>query len=199
MNVIVHKFNVLNGFDREKNSDLKAVTECGQKVTCHKVVVAAVSTKLSALLGKRPTDELSFRNVKFTALENVVNFVYNGKVQILNAGDLQDFADVYAILKINLGKKVGDIVNRLGMNKSDSDLENTSQELVELKCENCQKTFKSKKQLVRHVREVHRQEPPNPKQSYACEKCGVLHTVRKCLHFIVYNYQFPGTAFSAVL
>ena len=66
MNVLTHKFNVLHDVDREKFSDLKLVTECGQKVSCHKVVVAAVSTKLRASLEKRPISELVVRNIKYS-------------------------------------------------------------------------------------------------------------------------------------
>ena len=108
MNVLTHQCNVLHGLDREKFSDLKLVTECGQKVSCHKVVVAAASTKLRASLEKRPTSELVVRNIKYTGLENLVNFIYNGKVNIGTTGELQDFADSYTLLKINLGKKIGE-------------------------------------------------------------------------------------------
>ena len=124
-----------------------------------------------------PINELTIRNVKFTALENIIKFVYDGKVQISTSGDLQDFVDVYKLLNINLGGKVGDIVKKIDMDKNASDMEDSSKELLDFKCSNCDTNFETRKQLVRHVREVHRKEPTKPKQPYACVKCGKLYTV----------------------
>ena len=200
MNVISHKFNVLNALDRERFSDLKLVTECGQSVSCHKVVAGAVSKKLSGLLGSKPINELTIRNVKFTALENLVKFIYNGKVQISSPGDLQDFVDVYKLLNINLGKKVSDIVKKIDMSKSVSDLDDSSQEPLGFRCENCDKSFQSRKKLVRHVREVHRKEPTKQKQSYSCEKCGEVYMVRDILSVLmILKVVFSDAASSVVL
>ena len=184
MNVITHKFNILHGLDREKFSDLKLVTECGQKVSCHKVVVAAASTKLRASLEKRPTNELVVRNVKYNGLVNLMNFIYNGKVQIGTTGELQDFADSYTLLNINLGPKVGEIVKKINLTKSDSETDHFSQE-TGFKCENCEKVFPTRKKLSRHIREVHKPAPPKVKPSYTCENCGVVYTVGLDLHLFV--------------
>ena len=72
------------------------------------------------------------------------------------------------------------------MSKSGSDLEDSSQESLGFRCENCEKCFKSQKKLVRHIREVHRKEPSKPKQSYTCEKCGNVYTVKSTSYLCWY-------------
>ena len=72
VNAISHKWNVLRGGLESNNySDLKLVTEFGESVSCHKVVMAAVSGKVKASLDKKQLNELVVRNVKYQGLKNV--------------------------------------------------------------------------------------------------------------------------------
>ena len=181
VNAISHKWNVLRGGLESNNySDLKLVTEFGESVSCHKVVMAAVSGKVKASLDKKQLNELVVRNVKYQGLKNVIKFIYDGKVQIPNSEEMIDFCDCYTLLNINLGPKIGELVKKITMNieKSESDPEKASQDNL-FKCENCDKHFVTRKQMTRHVREVHnKQEPSKVKQSYSCENCGTVFTVK---------------------
>ena len=171
MNILTHNFNFLNGENREIYADLRLVTECGKSLLLHRFVASCVSTKLKKLLeGKLVSvsgvSELPIRNVKFSALENVVTFVYNGKILLSPGCERQDFVDAFNVLQINLGDKINTMIKKLDSHYI-SDNENSSQEVPELKCTNCDKVFDDKTKLVRHIREIHRKDKVKPKQKYA--------------------------------
>ena len=178
VNAFTHKWNVLRGgLGREKYSDLKLVTEMGQSVSCHKLVMSNVSQKIKAVLDKKNINQITVRNVKYQGLKNVITFIYDGKVEIPDAEQLIDFADCYTLLNVNLGPKIGKSVKNITLNKGgESDSDNSSQE-IQFRCANCEKSFTKQKQLSRHVREVHEKEKQKIKQTFACEKCGLVFTV----------------------
>ena len=180
MNVLIHHYNFLHPVSRERFSDLELKTECGNSLFLHKVVAAAISTKLSCLLSN-DISVLTIRNVKFSALKNIIDFAYRGKIVLSTKGDLQDFAATYTYLKVNLGPKINKFVDDvdMGMTNSAVELENSCPELIELVCSNCNKIFETKTQLNRHIREVHNKEQAKPsKQQYVCEKCEKVSTVQ---------------------
>ena len=175
---MIHNFNILKGVSREKFADLKLRTECGKWLTLHKVVAASVSAKWSTLLSADSVSELSVRNVKFSALENLVNFIYDGKIVLGDDGEVQDFVDAYTLSQINLGDKVNDFINRLNTRAVNSDNKATSDDVeTDFKCCNCNKTFDDKRRLTRHLREVHNKGKKKEKQLFACEQCGETYTV----------------------
>ena len=113
MNAIIHHFNFLNGVSQERFSDLTLKTECGSSLSMHKVVAAAISSKLSSQLSS-DVNELPVRNVKFPALKNVIDFAYNGKIILSSKSEIEDFATAYKILQINLGPKIEKIIDEVG-------------------------------------------------------------------------------------
>ena len=176
MNLLVtHQFNVLSGASRDHFSDLRLITECGSSVNIHKVVAAAVSSLLKKLIIGKQADELSIRNVKYHALESVVDFIYSGKITLSEGDDTQDFVAAYKILEINLGTKCNTVVQKLAMSYN-SEVEDSSQEQNEYKCSTCNKVME-RKQFLRHMREVHRKDKPKPKEKFPCENCDEVYTV----------------------
>ena len=177
MHLLSHKTNVLRG-SRELYADLKLITECGQSLLLHRVVAATASKKLCSLLTSCSNGELRIRNVKFSALSNIINFIYDGKITLDNRCDLEDFAAAYNVLKVNLGAKVDALVNKI------DDGDHTSEDNSEidassvLRCLNCEKVFADKPKLQRHNREAHRtEEQVKKKQKYECEQCSEVYTV----------------------
>ena len=89
------------------------MTECGRSLQLHRVIAVNVSKKLSAELAAKPTaTELHVRNVKYSALEKLLDFIYSGKVLLSNPNDLQDFADAHNVLRVDLGVKVDKMIAR---------------------------------------------------------------------------------------
>ena len=153
------------------------MTECGRSLQLHRVIAVNVSKKLSAELAAKPTaTELHVRNVKYSALEKLLDFIYSGKVLLSNPNDLQDFADAYNVLIVNLGEKVNKMINNIITGEKCNEIESSFDEKIELKCRNCDKTFKTKTLLKRHVREVHMKDQIE-KKTYACEQCSQVYTV----------------------
>ena len=182
MNELSHQFNFLNGVSLERFSDLTLRTECGNSLKLHKVVAAAISTKRFGQLSV-DVNELPVRNVKFSALQNIIDFAYHGKVTLTSKHDYHDFIDAYNVLKINLGPKINRLLEEVDSAVTNDvlDKDNGSQDLVELKCVLCNKIFEFKPQLQRHVREVHNKDRvKKTKQQYSCEKCNKVYTVLFC-------------------
>ena len=178
VNIITHKHNVLYGLQQsEKYSDLRLVTECGQSLMCHKLVIAAISSKISASLDKNSDiHELNIRNVKYNGLQSVISLIYNGKVEIKNKDNLDDFVACYTLLGIKLGPKIGDLVRKLSVDINNENDAQTSTESYH--CANCDKHFVIKAKYQRHVREVHRTGGiDKPKKVYTCESCGKCYKV----------------------
>ena len=181
MNIITHRVNILSCAARDLFADLELVTECGGRVTLHKVIAAAVSPRFKSSLVSKQVNSLPIRNAKLNAVENVINFIYTGKATFTNTGDKQDFVDAFNIMRIDLGQKVNETVRKLNPYDTDADIENSSQEQQkqEFKCSNCNKSFESRPRLLRHTREVHRPAhlQNKPKPMYECEKCSKVYTV----------------------
>ena len=177
MNVLTHKFNLLRGVNRERFADLRLVTECGKSLLLHKVIAASVSKYLSVRLVSSSVSELTIRNVKFSALENLVNFIYNGKIELYNTADYQDLVAAYTLLTIDLGGQVDKLMNRIDPDLPMNDKGVSGEETAVLKCCNCEKTFNDKTKLTRHIREVHNRDQIRQRQKYSCEKCGHVYKV----------------------
>ena len=113
MEVYAHKHDILGAVSRELFTDLTLFTECGRSLHVHKVVAATVSSKIMKHLVAKETNKMTIRNVKYPALENIFNFVYNGKLMISQESDKQDFVAAFRHLKMNLGKKVEKLIEKL--------------------------------------------------------------------------------------
>ena len=172
MNSLTHSFNILGSIDRDRYCDVKLVTECGSSISAHKVILGAVSKKLSAKFEKSSGSEIKVRNVRIETLTKVIDFVYERKVKISNKTEMSDFFDCFTILNMYLGPKFNSVIKKINMNSDSS--EKGSQEDV-FKCEDCLKTFVSQKQVSRHRREVHRE--TKEKLVYICENCEEEYTV----------------------
>ena len=177
MHLLNHTFNVLNGVSRERFTDLKLITECGQVLPVHKIIITAVSSFISRRLSKKDTSEMIVRNVKFSSLKNMVDFIYTRKVVLNSYEELQDFAATYKVLIIDLGPKVNDLVRRVDNAATSDEVDNSSQEFIQLKCVNCDKQFDDKTKLKRHAREVHSKDRGKKRPSYVCEKCREIYKV----------------------
>ena len=116
MNVLHHEINILGGISRERFADLKLVTECDQSLSVHKVVLAAASSKICDILASKDVNVIPVRNTKFTALNHIVDFIYERKVIFMNSGELEDFKDAYILLEVNLGSKINDMIKGVGHN-----------------------------------------------------------------------------------
>ena len=174
--LIAHTHNVLNGVSPELFSDLKLLTECGSTLCVHKVVIAGVSSKYKKQLMEKPTDVLKVRNVKFSALQNIISFIYNGNITIKTGGDVQDFVAGFKIMNLDLGKRVKDMIGRLDTEKGESNSE-SSQENEEFKCTTCDKVFTCQKKFNRHNRDTDMQKQEKEKTTYTCEKYRAVYTV----------------------
>ena len=175
VNAIVHNWNVLRGvLTCDKYCDLKLVTENNEIIKVHKVLITAVSKKVKSALARNDSSEIVVRNVKCTGLRNVIDFIYNGRVEIKDTDALLDFADTYALLQVDLGPKVNKTVQDITVNQqSDS-----SQDAPTYTCSTCQKTFSTKTKYARHMREVHeKMKVMKEKVAYSCEQCGEVYTV----------------------
>ena len=177
MKVLNHKFNVLSGVNREKFTDLKLVTECGNSILVHKVIAVAASQSLNKRVSSNSITELPVRNVKFSALKNLFDFIYEGKILLPSSAELEDLAAAYKILNINLGKKINNIVDSIVSEVPNSDVESSCEETPDLMCKNCDKRFDDKTKFNRHIKEVHKKEQSVPRPKYSCEKCGAVYTV----------------------
>ena len=70
-------------------------------------------------------------------MSNVIQFIYQGRVELSNSEELMDFADTYTILQLNMGPKIAKMIENITLSNSNSE-GNSSQE-KEFKCENCKK------------------------------------------------------------
>lgn len=187
VHALTHSCNVLRGdMTNTKYSDLQLCTEQGESVQCHKVILINISNKVKKALERKDCDKVVIRSVKFGGLKALVQFIYDGRVDIENSDDLMDFVDAFSLLQINLGPKIAKTVQNIAFdNETEKDTTKSSDQLT-YKCETCNKLFKLKKQLTRHIREVHEKQTPKKKQSYACETCGSIHTVRISKQILTY-------------
>ena len=83
VSVLSHGFNVMKGVIADnKYSDLNLITVDGKAVSCHKVVLSSVSDKVRLMLDQKETSQLVLRNVSHEGLDNLIKFIYEGKVDI---------------------------------------------------------------------------------------------------------------------
>ena len=178
--VLSHGFNVMRGVLADKKySDLNLMTVDGKVVTCHKVVLSSVSDKVRLMLDKKDASQLVIRNVSHEGLDNLVRFIYEGRVDIKSDECLVDFADAFTVLRCNMGQKIAEMVKNITIDDGDvvpSQLSHAKQN----KCETCDKSFRTMKKLNRHFQQVHNrkseQKIMKPKL-YACERCKTEYKV----------------------
>jgi hypothetical protein len=94
------------------------------------VILGCVSKKLSQSFDKHPEQkEIKVRNVKIDILKKVIDFIYNGKVNLANQMELSDFADAFTILNMYVGKKFSSVIKNINSVNADSS-EKSSQEVI---------------------------------------------------------------------
>ena len=112
------------------------MTVDGKAVSCHKVVLSSVSDKVRLMLDKKDSSQLVIRNVSHEGLDNLVKFIYEGRVDIKSDECLIDFADAFTVLRCNMGQKVADMVKNITMDDGDDGPTKLSQE-KQNNCETC--------------------------------------------------------------
>ena len=183
VSVLSHCFNVLRGvLAGNQYCDLDLMTEDGKVVSCHKVVLSSVSDRVRSMLDRKDSSKLVIRNVSHEGLDKLVKFIYEGRVDIYSDKSLIDFADAFTVLRCNMGQKVADMVKNITLTDEDSGSSQLSQE-KQIKCETCDKTFKTMRKLNRHIKQVHNKELDQKKikkqKLYTCERCKTKYKVRQ--------------------
>ena len=183
VSVLSHGFNVLRGVMADNQyCDLDLMTEDGKAVSCHKVVLSSVSDRVRSMLERKDSNKLVIRNVSHRGLDNLVKFIYEGRVDVYSDKSLVDFADAFTVMRCNMGQKVADMVKNITLTDEDSGSSQLSQE-KQIKCEMCDKTFKTMKKLHRHIKQVHNKEFGQKKKEkqklYTCERCKTKYKVRQ--------------------
>ena len=183
VSVLSHGFNVLRGvMAGNQYCDLDLMTEDGKLVSCHKVVLSSVSDRVRSMLERKDSNKLVIRNVSHRGLDNLVKFIYEGRVDVYSDKSLVDFADAFTVMRCNMGQKVADMVKNITLTDEDSGSSQLSQER-QIKCEMCDKTFKTMKKLHRHIKQVHNKEfkkkKIEKKKLYTCERCKTKYKVRQ--------------------
>ena len=195
VNALVHSCNVLNGvLTSDRFTDLNILTEKNEVIKVHKVIIANVSKKVDKWLHRNDDKDMVIRNVKYQSLKSVVDFIYNGRVDIEDTDALVDFADTYQLLQINLGPKVNKMVQNITLNAGTSDHSDAMENSQEFKCENCDKGFVTKSKFARHMRDVHNKDRPKRQRTiFSCEKCGEVYTVNQNLNshtnLIIFSFR----------
>ena len=175
MSLLTHSFGILARLDCKKFCDIKLLTQCGLSISAHKVILSAVSKKLSVAFEKSPEiTEFKIRNVKMETLTMLVDFIYEGKVKINNQVGLCDFADAFTVLNMYMGPRVSSVIKNINSMNGESS-EQDSQECV-FKCEVSGRSYESQKQLRRHMRTKH-MERRKLGQKYKCGTCGTDYWV----------------------
>ena len=106
VSVLTHGYNVMQGvLGNNQYSDLNLVTVEGKLVSCHKVVLSGVSDRVKSMLDRKDSSTLVIRNVSHSGLENLVKFIYEGRVDIFNDESLVDFADAFTVISAIWAKK----------------------------------------------------------------------------------------------
>ena len=72
----------------------------GRYIPAHRVVLAAVSSKLAGLCQDGGT--VVVRNISFQVLEKSIRFIYNGKITLNTGEDVTDLRDGLDMLKMNM-------------------------------------------------------------------------------------------------
>ena len=180
VSVLTHGYNVMQGvLGNNQYSDLNLVTVEGKLVSCHKVVLSGVSDRVKSMLDRKDSSTLVIRNVSHSGLENLVKFIYEGRVDIFNDESLVDFADAFTVMRCNMGKKVADMIQNIILNDEDSgSTSQLSQEKL-IKCETCDKSFLTMRKLRRHMKQVHTKvQRKKEKKLFVCERCKTKYKVK---------------------
>ena len=178
VSVLSHGYNVIQGaLANNQFSDLELVTVEGKSISCHKVVLCAVSERVKSMLDRKDSDKLVIRNVSHGGLERLVKFIYEGRVDIYSDESLIDFADAFTVMRCSMGQKVADMVKNITLNDEDSASSPHSQEKL-IKCETCDKSFQTIKKLDRHITQVHNKGQKKKRRGlYLCERCKTKYKV----------------------
>ena len=101
----------------------------GRHVPAHRVVLAAVSSKLSVMC--QEGGRVLVRNISFKVLELVVRFVYAGKVILNSMEEVEDLRDGIDLLRINIRIELDKLCDNQveEMEKVKSDLEDKKDSL----------------------------------------------------------------------
>eukprot|EP00092_Neocalanus_flemingeri_P016974 GFUD01018359.1.p1 GENE.GFUD01018359.1~~GFUD01018359.1.p1 ORF type:complete len:165 (-),score=48.07 GFUD01018359.1:367-861(-) len=110
MNEVKHHFSFAGRLSQSTFPDLSLSTKDGggRTVPAHRVVLAAVSSKLAGLC--QEGGRVTVRNISFEVLEKVVRFIYTGSIQLHNVEAVEDFKDGMDMLKVNIVIEKEDIV-----------------------------------------------------------------------------------------
>jgi len=106
---LLHQFSFLGQFPDEKYADLRLTTPeeatkgVKRVLLAHKVVLAAVSEKIEALIDlTKDKDCVQVRNIRFEILGKIVKFIYTGSVNVSEGDEEDDFLDGLDMLRIKV-------------------------------------------------------------------------------------------------
>ena len=101
--------------------DVTLVSEDGQKMKAHKIILANSSSILRSILmdGNNSVSLIYLRGVKFSALMSVLDFIYHGETDIKH-NNLEQFMNLAEDLKIK-GLDNKDITNNIPQNILNAD------------------------------------------------------------------------------
>ena len=103
MHTLQHKFDFAGQLSQTLFPDLLLTTSNashGNFIPAHRVVLSAVSTKLYNLC--KEGGKVVIRNIEYKALEDVVEFIYKGYIQLKNKEDIENLRDGIDMLKVNV-------------------------------------------------------------------------------------------------
>lgn len=102
MEVLRHSFSFSCQLSQSCYPDLFLTTADGggEVIPAHRVVISAVSSKLAVLC--KEGGKVVVRNISFRLLEQVIRFIYKGRIELVNSEEVEDLKDGVDMLKVNL-------------------------------------------------------------------------------------------------
>jgi len=102
MEVLRHSFRFSGHLSQSCYPDLFLTTADGggEVIPAHRVVISAVSSKLAVLC--KEGGKVMVRNINFKLMEQVIRFIYRGKIELTNSEDVEDLKDGMDMLKVNI-------------------------------------------------------------------------------------------------
>jgi len=103
MLTLQHKFDFPGQLSQTVFPDLLLTTTTagqGDFIPAHRVVLSAVSTKLHSMC--KEGGKVVIRNIEYQVLENVVEFIYKGSIQIKDQENVENLRDGLDMLKVNI-------------------------------------------------------------------------------------------------
>ena len=94
MHILHHKFDFGGRLSQTLFPDLLLTTRNashGNFIPAHRVVLSAVSTKLYNLC--KEGGKVVIRNIEYKVLEDVVEFIYKGCIELKNEEDIENLKD----------------------------------------------------------------------------------------------------------